>query len=233
MLKVELHAHTDQDPLDRIAHTTSELIDRAAALRYGALAVTLHDRYFDPSPHAAYARQRGIVLLPGIERTIAHRHVLLVNFPPESASVTTFEALARLKAHTSGLVIAPHPFYPTVSSLGHLMDVHADLFDAVEVNAMFTGLIDFNRRAVVWARAHDKPVVGNSDLHLLDQMGTTYSLVDAQPEAGAICQAIRAGRVQVRSHPLSLVRAGAIFARMSVGGAVGRVSRVLSGQRAD
>jgi len=229
VLKVELHAHTDQDPLDRIPHTTAELIDRAAALGYGALAVTLHDRYFDPTPHAGYARERGIVLLPGIERTIAHRHVLLVNFPPECASVTTFEAVATLKARTSGLVIAPHPFYPTISALGRLLDVHADLFDAVEVNAMFTRFLDFNVRAVKWAHAHRKPLVGNTDLHLLDQMGTTYSLVDAPPEPDAICQAIREGRVEVRSHTLSSFRAGATFARMAVGGAIGRLSRRLSG----
>jgi len=225
VLKVELHAHTDQDPLDRIPHTTAELIDRAAALGYGALAVTLHDRYFDPTPHAAYARERGVVLLPGIERTIAHRHILLVNFPPECASVTTFDAIAALKTRSSGLVIAPHPFYPTISALGQLLDVHSGLFGAVEVNAMFTRLIDFNTRAVRWARDHHKPLVGNTDLHLLDQMGTTYSLVDAPPDPDAICQAIRAGRVEVRSHPLSSLTAGTTFARMAVGGAIGRLTR--------
>jgi predicted metal-dependent phosphoesterase TrpH len=231
VLKVELHAHTDQDPLDRIPHTTAELIDRAAALGYGALAVTLHDRYFDPAPYAEYARKRGLVLLPGIERTIDHRHVLLVNFPSESASLTTFEGIAELKARTTGLVVAPHPFYPTFSALGGLLDAHAGLFDAVEVNAMFTGLIDFNARAIRWARAHNKPMVGNTDLHLLDQMGTTYSLVDAPPEPEAICQAIRDGRVEVRSEPLSTFRAGSTFLRMAVGGAVGRVIRTVSGDR--
>ena len=48
VLKVELHAHTDDDPLDRIGHSTEQLIDRAAALGYDAIAVTLHNRYFDP-----------------------------------------------------------------------------------------------------------------------------------------------------------------------------------------
>jgi len=225
VLKVELHAHTDQDPLDRIPHTTAELIDRAAALGYGALAVTLHDRYFDPAPHASYARERGIVLLRGIERTIARRHVLLVNFPPECASVKTFEEIAALKARTSGLVVAPHPFYPTISALGRQLDVYTGLFDAVEVNAMFTRLIDFNSRARSWAREHGKPLVGNTDLHLLEQMGTTYSLVDAPPDPDAICQAIREGRVEVRSQPLSTFRAGSTFVRMAIGGAIGRLTR--------
>ncbi len=64
VIKLELHAHTDADPADRISHSARDLVDRAASLGYGALAVTLHDRYFDPAPHAAYARERGVVLLP-------------------------------------------------------------------------------------------------------------------------------------------------------------------------
>jgi predicted metal-dependent phosphoesterase TrpH len=224
MLKVELHAHTDQDPADHIAHTTEALIDHAARLGYHALAVTLHDRYFDPEPWAAYARPRGIVLISGIERTIAGRHLLLINFPPSIASVRTFEALEAAKAASdSALVIAPHPFYPTRTGLGPLLDRLGSLVDAIEVNAMYTKRLDFNRRAVTWARTNGKPTVGNTDLHLLEQMGTTYSMVDATPEPAAICQAIRAGRVTVTTTPLSEFRAASIFSRMLWGGARGRL----------
>jgi predicted metal-dependent phosphoesterase TrpH len=220
VLKLELHAHTDDDPADRIPHSTLQLIDRAAELGYGALAITLHDRYFDPAAHADYARSRGIVLLPGMERTIMHRHLLLVNFPPECASVRSFDDLVRLKARSRGLVIAPHPFYPTISAMRHLMDVHAALVDAVEVNAMYTRRLDFNRRAIAWARAHGKPLVGNSDLHHLEQLGSTYSLVDADPDPHAICEAIRRGRVEVCTQPLRLTRAVTILTKMILGGAV-------------
>ena len=115
-------------------------------------------------------------------------------------------------------MVAPHPFYPIPSALGRSLDRHAALFDAVEVNAMYTRLVDFNRRAITWARAHDKPLVGNTDLHLLDQMGTTYSLVDAEPSADAICDAIRARRVELRTEPLSMLRAGRLFSGMCWGG---------------
>ena len=225
VLKIELHAHTDDDPADRIHHTTRQLLDHAASLGYGALAVTLHDRYFDPAPYAAYARERGIVLLAGIERTIERRHVLLINFPPDCAAVGSFDDLARLKARHRGLIVAPHPFYPIPSALGPVLDRHAALFDALEVNAMFTQILDFNRRAVRWAQKNAKPLVGNTDLHLLEQMGTTYSLVDADPDPDAICEAIRLGRVQVRREPLSSVRAAYLFSRMSLGGLSGRVMR--------
>ena len=45
-----------------------------------------------------------------------------------------------------------------------------DLIDAVEYNAMYTRAINFNRRVPEWARAHGKPVVGNTDLHRLAQL---------------------------------------------------------------
>ena len=222
MIKLELHTHTDEDPADRITHSTRQLVDRAASLGYGALAITLHDRYFDPAPHADYARDRGVVLLPGIERTINRRHILLINFPSACADVGTFDDIARLKLQFGGLVVAPHPFYPIPSALGAMLDRHAAVFDAVEINAMYTRLVNFNRRAVRWARAHGKPLVGNTDLHLLDQMGTTYTLVDAEPDADAICESIRAGRVEVRTEPLSSLHAARLFSGMCWGGIVGR-----------
>lgn len=228
MIKTELHAHTALDPVDYIPHTTRDLIDRAAALGYGALAVTLHDRYYDPVDDADYARSRGIVLIPGIERTIDRRHVLLLNFPAECAAVKSFADVKALKdRHPRGLVIAPHAFYPTPSALYSYVDRFADLIDAVEVNSMFTRWLDFNSRAVRWARQHRKPVVGNTDLHVLEQLGTTYSLVEAEANADAICAAIRAGRVHARSSALSMVRAGWLMSRMLLGGAIGRVRAVV------
>jgi predicted metal-dependent phosphoesterase TrpH len=214
MLKLELHAHTGDDPLDVIPYSSEALIDRAAALGYGALAITLHDRRLDPRRLAPYAKERGIVLIAGIERTIAGKHVLLVNFSAAAEEVQTFDDVARLKTRERGLVIAPHPFFPAGTCLGTLLERHVDLFDAVERNAMFTRAVDFNVRAERFAAAHGKPVVGNGDVHRLYQLGTCYSLVDAAPDAEAICEAVRNGRVTVHAKPLSVVRAGLTVADM-------------------
>lgn len=202
MLKVDLHTHTSDDPVDRIPYTAAELVDRAAELGYDAIAITLHDRQLDPGPLASYAGDRGIVLIPGVEQTIEGRHVLLLNFARGADQVRTFDELAALKREQPGLVIAPHPFFPARSCLRGLMDRHAHLFDAVEYNAMFTKTANFNRRAEQWAAAHGKPLVGNGDVHRLWQLGTCYSLVDAAPDPEAICAAIADGRVSVRHEPL-------------------------------
>jgi predicted metal-dependent phosphoesterase TrpH len=211
MLKVELHSHTADDPQDRIPHTSRELIDRAAALGYDALAITLHNRQLDIQPLVSYAADRGVVLIPGIERTIEGRHVLLLNFQSGTEDVNSFDDLRRLKQRSSGLIIAPHPFFPSTASLLGRMNTHADLFDAVECNAMFTSSLNFNRFAERWARRHGKPMVGNGDVHRLHQLGTTYSLVDAERHPASICEAVAAGRVKVVSSPLSWMEAAGIM----------------------
>jgi predicted metal-dependent phosphoesterase TrpH len=216
VLKVELHAHSAADPFDAIPHTTAQLIERAAAMGYDALAVTLHDRQLDLARYKSFASDCGITLIPGIERTIQGKHVLLLNFRRGAEDVCTFDDLAALKRREAGLVIAPHPFFPGGTCLRGLMDRHADLFDAVEYNAMFTASLNFNAVAERWAGAHGKPMAGGGDIHRLCQLGTTYSLVDAEPHADAICEAVREGRVRVEATPISWASALGIMADLKI-----------------
>lgn len=216
MLKVELHAHTSDDPFDRIPHSTVTLIDRAAAGGYDAIAITLHDRQLDIAPYVEYASARGLVLIPGIEREIQGCHVLLLNFSIHSEQVRSFDDLAQLRSRERGLVVAPHPFFP-IHSVGRNLTRHPELFDAVEYNAMYTRSLNFNRAAERWARRNGKPLVGNGDIHRLEQLGTTYSLVEAERDPASICAAIAAGRVQLVTKPLTWPTAIRIFTGMTFG----------------
>jgi predicted metal-dependent phosphoesterase TrpH len=225
MLKVDLHTHTADDPADQICYQTHELIDRAAELGFDALAITLHDRQLDPGPLRSYAASRGMVLIPGIERTIEGRHVLLLNYSKATELIGSFEALARLRERERGLVIAPHPFFPALSALRGALTRHAGLFDAVEWNGMFTRLLNFNAPAERWARRHGKPMVGNGDVHRLEQLGKTYSLVDADPNPAAICDAIAAGRVRFVATPHSTFTAARLMADLVASTVVPRTIR--------
>jgi hypothetical protein len=79
---------------------------------------------------------------------------------------------------------------------------------------MFTASVNFNRRAERWAVRHNKPIVGNGDVHRLRQLGTTYSLIDAAPDPDDICGAIVAGRVRVESRPLTWIEAAHVVSAM-------------------
>ena len=187
--------------------------------------MTLHDKQLAIDSLIPYAAERGIVLIRGIERTIEGKHVLLLNFRRGTEDVQSFDDLKRLKQREAGLVIAPHPFFPHSSCLGGLMHRHADLFDAVEYNGMFTKSVNFNRAAERWARQHGKPIVGNGDVHRLQQLGTTYSLVDAPRDAGAICEAVAQGRVRVEAQPHSALTAARLMADLFVSDALTRRGR--------
>jgi len=214
MLKVELHTHTADDPIDRIPHTARQLVDRAVALGYNAIAITLHERQLDLREIGPYAAERGLVIVPGVERTIQGRHVLLLNFKSGADEIRTFDDLARLKKRDAGIAIAPHPFFPAPTCLRGDLERHADLFDAVEFNAMYTRLVNFNRPAERWAARHGKPLVGNCDVHRLRQLGSTYSLIDAEPNPDAICAAIASGHVRVESRPLGMVEAATVMSSL-------------------
>jgi predicted metal-dependent phosphoesterase TrpH len=217
VLQVDFLLHSGEDPVDLVRHDAPTLIERAASTGFGALAITLHDRQLEDPWITDFARERGIVLLPGIERTIEDKHVLLVNFPRAAVeSVFTFRDLAWLKSRANGIIIAPHPFFPGRSCLGCRLDAHADLFDAVEWSYFWTRQINFNARAARWGRAHGKPIVGNSDTHDMRQLGRTHSLVRAEAHADAICAAVRDGHVEVSTEPVPVIELARVLGGMAV-----------------
>jgi predicted metal-dependent phosphoesterase TrpH len=218
VLNVDLHLHTSEDPADNIAYDAEAVIARAAARGLDAIAITLHDRQLASARLTAYARERGVVLIPGVERTIRGKHVLLLNFPSDADEVRDLDAVRTLKRRSNGLVVAPHPFFPGRTPLRSLLDGHADLFDAVEWSYFWTPTFNFNARAARWARAHGKPIVGNSDAHDIRQPGRTFSVVQAERDADAICAAIREGKVELRTSPVPPLELALVLGGMLVAG---------------
>ncbi|HWT82863.1 MAG TPA: PHP domain-containing protein, partial [Candidatus Methylomirabilis sp.] len=163
-LKADLHVHTCQGPESIVRWTPLQVIDLAAQAGYRILSITDHDRRTYDSSLACYARERGIVLIPGVEATIEGRHVLLYNFSHPPDALRTLGDIRRRKGPHS-LVIAPHPFFPGPTSLRNRLVKNLDLFDAVEYCHFHTAWLDYNRAAQRLAQAKNLPLVGNSDAH--------------------------------------------------------------------
>jgi predicted metal-dependent phosphoesterase TrpH len=211
ILKTDFHLHTLDDPYDHhVYHTVFELLDKAAALGYGALAITLHNAQFESREATGYAAERGILLLPGVERDIEGSHVLLINYPKAVIEgIRTFADLRKAK-RPEGLVIAAHPFFPGGVSLRDDLVRHRDCFDAVEISGFYHRLWNPNRKGRDAARRLGLPLVGNSDTHTLEQFGTTWSEVDCEHTPEAVVQAVREGRVAVRGRALEAAEMGVI-----------------------
>src|SRR6059058_4601017 len=135
-IKVDLHIHTLDDPKDAVDYSAHQLLERARALGFRVLAITLHDAVFDRPEVFADAAAMGILLIPAAEMRLEGADVILLNIAAEeAASLRTFDDLAALRVRRgpSLFTIAPHPFYVLGGSIGERLVERIDCFDAIEL----------------------------------------------------------------------------------------------------
>lgn len=204
-LKADLHLHTAEDAVDfrLIRYRTEDLILHARQQNFQVIAVTNHLWPTVTAEQIAQARDQGLLLLPGVEAQLRNRHVLVIGTEPNLSPPRTFDDLCAMR-RDGYLVIAPHPFYPSPFALRGLLLQHLDAFDAVEYCHFYCRSFNSNRGAVALAKDQGLPLVGNSDMHALWQLGKTYSLLQSEFSPEGVIAAVKAGRVQVVSAPLSL-----------------------------
>ena len=202
-LKADLHAHCADDPCDGLRHSAEELIEAAAAHGYDVQAITLHQSMLQTRRLRLFAAERGVLLIPGIERNINGKHVVILNPDTEHASANSFDDLRRIGRRDAAF-IAPHPFYPIPSSLGRQFLRNRDVFDCVEYSSLYLRGVNPNLLAQWAARWAALPMVGNSDAHELPYPNTTFTWIDAERTVSGVVEALRAGRVRVDTVPRPL-----------------------------
>jgi predicted metal-dependent phosphoesterase TrpH len=204
-LKVDLHTHTAEDPLENIRYDSFQLIDRASQERFDVLAITNHKLVTYNQELAEYAEKKNILLIPGIEATFSDKEVLILNPGfKKNPSKRPLEDLGEIK-NEHNLIIAPHPFFPNKKSLKSDLFSYLSFFDALEFSHFYNRYIDFNKPAVKTANQYNKPLLGMSDCHNIWQFGKTYTLVEAEKEMFSIFQAIRKGKIEIHTKPVSLM----------------------------
>ena len=208
-LKVDLHIHTLEDPRDHLDYSAHQLLERARALGFGALAITLHDKVFD-EPHVfADAAAMGILLIPAAEMRLEGADVVLLNVRPnEIEGLRTFANLRQLRVRRgpSLFCFAPHPFFVFGGSIGGRLIEEIDCFDAIELCHFHKGWFNLNRRAIRVAARQRKPLLATSDAHRLHAFGAHYTSVPQPREmtVEAVLQALRNGPRRLTSPPSSL-----------------------------
>lgn len=200
-LKADFHTHTSDDPIDPVPFSAEALLDETARRGFQVIAITCHERRVWSPVLAEYARRRGVLLVPGTEALIEGKHVVLLNPDEEQMKARTFAELRAL-GRRDAAVLAPHPFYPTSSSLWGGLTRNIDLFDAVEHCSLYFTGINPNRRAARVARKHGLPLLGTSDTHDFPYQDTTFTWVDVdEVTVAGVIRAVRAGRVELETEP--------------------------------
>jgi hypothetical protein len=204
-LKIDLHTHSAEDPHEGISHSAVQLIDMASQQGFDVLSITNHNTVTWSGDLNDYAREKGILLIPGVEAKLSGKHVLIIN--PALRDIPSGMSLEDLKIlkSPSTLIVAPHPFFPSPYSLKADLFPFFHFFDAIEYSHFYNHIINCNKKALRVAQRTGVPLVGSSDCHSLHQLGTTYTLVEAKKDKESVIEAIRRGRTDICTSPLSLL----------------------------
>src|SRR5438309_4949165 len=208
-IKVDLHIHTLDDPKDVIDYSAHQLLERAQALGFGVLAITLHDAVFERKEVFADAAAMGILLIPAAEVRLCGADVIVLNVSAEEVvGLKSFDDLRQLRARRgdSLFTIAAHPFYVFGGSIGRRLLDDIDCFDAIEICHFHKGLFNPNRRATRVARRFWKPLIATSDAHRLHAFGRHYTSIPRPPKLSVenVFSALRIGQIRLTSPPCSV-----------------------------
>lgn len=202
-LKANLHFHSSDDERDVVDYSFQEGVDEASRLGFEVLALTCHNRLIDAPEYAAYAAKNNILFLPGVEMDIERRHVVILNADKEIEKVNTFSELtAYKKNHPTVFILAPHPYFGTPYCLGHKLEEHIEIFDAIEQSWFYSRSINRNSKAKAIARKYNRPYLATSDTHELKILDKGYATIEtSEKTAAAIFAAIRNNHFENYSKP--------------------------------
>jgi predicted metal-dependent phosphoesterase TrpH len=209
-IKLDLHIHTLDDPKDALDYSANELLERAAALGFRVLAITLHDAVFDRREVFEDAKRMGILLLPAAEMRLEGADIILLNVTADEVeSLRTLDDLAGLRAKRgpSLFTIAPHPFYFLGGSIGEKLVERINCFDAIELCHFWSRVFNPNRRAVEVAERFGKPLIATSDAHQLHAFGSNYTSIPRPAEltVESVIRALRTGPLRTTNPPCSFI----------------------------
>lgn len=218
-IKVQFHIHSKQDPRDNIKYSEKQIIDRAAKLGYDSIAITCHDVIIFNEDLKKYAEKKRVLLIPGIEKSIQKKHVVILNADLAAQTINNFEGLKKYKEnHPESLIIAAHPYYPGSLSLKKELDKHHKLFDAIEYSWFHSKKFNkYNEKAVIASEKYDLPLLGTSDNHILKYIDQTYSVLEADGKnIKSILSSIRKNKIEIISHNISIFRLVWVYMEMMI-----------------
>ena len=210
-IKLDLHIHTLDDTKDALDYSAHQLLERAQALDFKVLAITLHDSVFNRREVFDHAASMGILLISAAEMRLHGADIVLLNVRPEEAeSLKNFDDVRRLRAARGDSIFtfAPHPFYIIGGSIGGKRLVeNIDCFDAIEICHFHKGWFDRNRPARRAAARFAKPLLATSDAHQLSAFGSHYTTIPRPAELTpeSVFRELRSRHARLTSPPCSFV----------------------------
>jgi hypothetical protein len=189
-LKIDLHVHTCYScdgftTLEEVVvNSRRRGLDGVAVTDHGTLAGALQ---------LVKAKIRGLIVIPGMEIETLQGHMLALNVTTHIPNKLNASETIQKIHEAGGIAVACHP--TAIYKMGWSPQTFSVIkIDAIEVvnSATFPFFLStrLNRRL---AKRFGLPQTAGSDSHLPQTIGMAYTLIDANPKAEEIVQAIKKG----------------------------------------
>jgi predicted metal-dependent phosphoesterase TrpH len=183
-LKIDFHVHTYHSRDSSI--TLKQVVSFAKKRGLDGVAITDHNTVTG----ALKLKTNEIIVIPGIEISTSEGHLLGINVTTQIPAKMCIEKTIRKIHEAGGIAVAPHlsAFYKSPPSR------RVSSYDAVEVmnasSVPFSILTYFSRK---FANRLCLPQTGGSDSHYGPEIGSAYTVVEADSDVDEIVCAIKKG----------------------------------------
>jgi predicted metal-dependent phosphoesterase TrpH len=188
-IKIDLHVHTHYS-YDALI-TAEELIFYAKKHGLDGVAITDHDRL---DGALKIAKEVDFLIIPGIEISSLNGHIIGLNLQESIPQKLGIDETVERIQELGGLAVACHPVAYLKTSLKKCIN---SKFDAIEV--INSSCIPFNhsvkRSREIASRLGIAQVAG-SDAHYGPEIGSAYTIIEAEEEINRIIKAISKGLCQ-------------------------------------
>ena len=172
----DLHIHSKYSVHDCLEEIP-KIIETAKKAGLSGIAICDHNS-IEGSCEALAIAPKGLLIIPGIEVSSADGHIICLGVNEKIRRDLSAEKTIKRVHDLGGIAIAAHAydyFRSGVGDLSYKLD-----FDAIEVNGH---CLWGNTKAAKAAIEHGKPIVGGSDAHALNGIGTIATETDAKTVA--------------------------------------------------
>jgi len=200
-LKIDLHVHSCYS--EDATTTLKEIVYYAKKKGLDGVAVTDHETL---KGALKLVRKSQLTIIPGLEVETKRGHILALNIttliPPNLSITETVQ-----KIHDAGgVAVIAHPAAVLKTGLGLKITSNSNI-DAVEVinSASFPFFLStyFGRKL---AKRLNLPQTAGSDAHHALEIGTAYTLVNADSNSDDVAEAIRKGAITPCGKPITWMK---------------------------
>lgn len=188
LLKIDFHVHTYYSS-DGVV-SPEELLKTAKSRGLNTICITDHNTTKGAMEAKMLAEKIGINVIIGQETTTREGEILAYGIEKTLPCLKEPEETCKLAKKLGGYIALPHPYDKMRRRIENREKIIKYL-DAVETFNSRCLFSRFNKKAEVFARKNNLPMIAGSDAHFRHEIGNAINILRAEPNAKSIFSALK------------------------------------------